>query len=512
MRICLLLFCTSYFLLPNTLWAIHEKGPSLEKAIQLAIDQQILAQSLTNTYLILCHNPKDVLQYSIRARGIARFEEQLHQLSLLVPTARIRTNIQQVRTSWQSYKALVDWSIKKGSVEAVIKQAADLQEACNLLHAAYREYEYGFKQNSYLVTINQYIHQAHQEKIVLARLTTYHLADQFVTDPTEYQAILWADRQKFMRNLVILQRATTGAELVQDKLTEVENQWKRMEPLLANPPRSLEGREAWLVQVGQTLECLDNIIKQYQQLSREISKNHLIRASIAQTINLQKITSLYLLLVKEPDNSAYYKDLQQAIHDFEVGLDALQVTTTTTESMQRAIEVAQTLWNNYKSIAIKSQGRDELQAIKLLEQCHVLTAACDQIEQAAHDFRASDSNEALSAQVQRLYRMQVYLQRLYVYKQMSVLGLDQRLSQKRLEECTAGVNQLMQKVEQASDQEAGAKLRIQQLSVEWERCQTAINGTNLEALYQQKEALVESLDRLTHWYDRQLEVSFAQEY
>ena len=320
------------FLLPFCLKATGKNTPSLSEALKLSIDQQLLVHNLSNTYLMLCHDPRATEQYKIRASTVERFEEQLYQLSLLVPTPRIRENIQQVRGTWQEYKKIVDWSIDVKYVKKMIERATELQGACKMLFAAYREYEYGFKRSSDLVTVNQYIVQTYQQKLLLAQMTTYYIAHQLTPDDLEYKYQLTEFRRTFMRSLVVLQRAETGAEIVGSQLVEVENEWKAMEKLVASTDRGIGAREEWMAYVGSVLQRLNLIIERYEELSERISMSHAVETSIEQTIHIQKIASAYLTHMADVNSDDHYEDLLQNVDKFEQGLEALAATAGSYES------------------------------------------------------------------------------------------------------------------------------------------------------------------------------------
>lgn len=494
------------YCLCNTLQATAEQ-PTLREAVALSINQQLLVQSLANTYLILCHDPRAVVQYDIRAKSVARFEEQLYQLGLLVPTPRIRTAIQQVRLEWQAYQKMVDWSIHKNTVVKVIEQATQLQKACQQLFAAYREYEYSFKRSSDLVTVNQYISQTHQLKCVLAQLTTYYLAHQLAHEEQDYKYQLIELRRTFMRSLVILQRAETGAAMVGQQFLDIGHTWKEMEQVIIAEDRGLASREEWLAYMGTMLQNLDQIIETYEELSAHISRSHAVTTSIQQTIRIQQIASVYLAYMAEGRQPNHYEDLLQHIQSFEGGLEALRATVGSDETVRRTVRTTKVLWSNYKDLALQAGEYDQIHAIKLIEQCHVLTAACDQVQRAVEESRDEKAPvltyKTNQKQIQRLHQLQICLERWQVYRQLVAMNIDRDFSEKRSQACEQQFIQWMNLVElhQVEDetvQKHWGKL-LQQL--EYYRDEDATN----------KEAIADVLRRLTHWYDHRIHSSYAQQ-
>lgn len=490
----------------NSLQATAEQ-PTLREAIALSIDQQLLVQNLANTYLILCHDPKAVVQYDIRAKSVSRFEEQLYQLGLLVPTPRIRKAIQQVRLEWQAYQKTVDWSIHKNTVIKIIEQATQLQETCQQLFAAYREYEYSFKRSSDLVTVNQYISQTHQLKCILAQLTTYYLAHQLAHEEQEYKYRLIELRRIFMRSLVILQRAETGAAMVGQQLLDIGHIWKGMEQVIIAEDRGLVSREEWLSYMGTMLQGLDQIIGTYEQLSAHISRNHAVATSIQQTICIQQIASVYLIHMSDGHQSDHYEDLLQHIQSFEDGLEALRATVGSDETVQRTVRTAKVLWNNYKDLALRVGERDEIRAIKLIEQCHVLTAACDQVQRAVEESRQKKAPlltySTTQEQIQRLHQLQICLERWQVYRQLVAMNIDRSFSEKRRQSCEQRFVELMHLVELHQAEDETLQKHWGKLLEQFERYRHE-GATN-------KKAIADVLRRLTHWYDHRIHSSYAQQ-
>lgn len=491
--------------LGGQLQAIAEP-PTLRKAIAISIDQQLLVQSLANTYLILCHDPMAVAQYDIRAKSVTRFEEQLYQLGLLVPTPRIRTTIQQVRLDWQEYKKMVDWSIHKNSVVQIIERASKLQETCQQLFAAYREYEYGLKRSSDLITVNQYISQTNQLKLILAQITTYYLAHQLAPENLEYKYQLIELRRTFMRSLVILQRAETGAAIVGERWMAIGTTWKAMEQVIIAEDRGLASREEWLAYMGTILQGLEEITEQYAQLSAHISRSHLVETSIQQTICIQQIASTYLTHMSNGQQADHYEDLLQQVQSFEQRLEALQATAGSEERIQRAVRTTKSLWNNYKDLALRAGERDQVRAIKLIEQCHVLTAACDQVQRTVEESRADNAPIAMygdtQEQIKRLHQLQICLERWQVYRQLVAIDIDRDFSTKRLQACEQQFAQLLETMQaHQADHELVQKYwddLLQQLA-------------NYRQADSHKEAVANLLRRLTRWYDHRIHSSYAQQ-
>lgn len=488
--------------------------PTLRQAIELSMDQQLLVQHLSNTYLMLCHDHQAIEQYSIRSTSVERFEEQLYQLSLLVPTTRIREHIKEVREAWQAYKKIVDWSIHKQHIKSVIEQAEHLQQACKLLFAAYREYEYGWKSSNDLVTVNQYSTQTYQLKLLLAKITTYYLAHQLMPEEASFKHQLVEFRHTFMRSLVVLQRAETGADLVGNRLRTIEQEWKAMERITTDADRGLASREEWLVYTGSILEQLDQVIHNYERLSEQLSSSHAIAASIQQTITVQRIVSAYLTHMKDPTKADYYQDILDQVAAFERGLEALEVTAEMDEAVALKVRSVRALWKNYRLLAIQSDTRDELRAIKLLEQCHVLTAACDGVEQAIkkHLWEDTAAYDPRLEQIQRLQRLQVSLERLQVYRQMTSMHLDPTLSSRRFQACSQEFEQGLAELQLHQAEHPTPQEQGEALIAVWEQYRSMTLPTDeWGALYLQKEQLAKTLRQLLHWYQQQLHVSYAQQ-
>lgn len=433
------------FLFPQYVYA-NNKGPSIKEALEITVNQQVLSQKISKIYLTLCYDVRNPTLYQERTAAIEQFEDNLYQLSLFVPNERVKEHIQGVRAIWKTFKAVADWSIKKETVKTLLTKADELLKASKMLHSAYQEYEYTVKDNNNWITINQYINHIQHQKVLVQRILTYYMANEQTGELLDYSIELEAAKKSFVRILVILENATTTSESIQENLKLIRIQWQSI-------LKQFEAKEVMIDVLYQLLangvaieENIQKVMDSYAILSGNLSLSYTIDQGARQCILVQQMSTTYVASKRKDVKYVSQQQIVKQIADFEENIQAMLLTAPTSE-IERAVEVVQTMWKNYKRLLINFETIDEIQTFKTLEQGHVVMAACDQvnkrIKQHAETIPAyqkilpqNNKNTLMSedviTQMELLNELKVDAERTTLYFMMKTLDWDINLSVKRL--------------------------------------------------------------------------------
>jgi hypothetical protein len=438
-------FIICSFLLPQCIYA-NSKGPSIKEALEITTNQQVLSQKISKIYLTLCYDVRNPKLYQERAATIEQFEEQLYQLSLFIPNQRVKEHIQAVRAIWKSFKAIADWSIKKESINALLNQASELLKASKMLHSAYQEYEYTIHDNNNnWITINQYINQVQHQKILMQRVLIYYMANAQAHELLDYSIELESSQKSFVRILVILEKATTTSESIQETLELIRTQWESILKQFEASENNMEELYQILANGVAIEENIQKIMDSYAILSTNFSLSYTIAQGAEQCILVQQMSTTYVASKHKDIKYVYQQKIIDQIVDFEKNMQAMLLTAPTPE-IENAVEVVQTMWKNYKTLLINFEVTDELQTFKTLEQGYVVMAACDQVKERIKRYAETipayqkilpqnNSNTLISediiTQIEQLNQLKVEAQRTTLYFMMKVWNWDIRLSIKR---------------------------------------------------------------------------------
>ncbi|BDS12163.1 hypothetical protein [Aureispira anguillae] len=524
-RIQLICFCCIIF--PIALFASN-KGPSIKEALELAANQQVLSQRISKIYLALCHNTRDPKLYQERAEAVEAFEEQLYRMSLLVPNERVKENIQEVRSLWKTYKAVADWTIKNEAVDKLLRQASNLLKATKLLHAAYQEYEYTIKENSDLITVNQYINQNYNQRVIIERIMTYYLASKQSVDDLTYSFKLEEAKKAFTRILFILEKAETTSQNIQTELQTIRSEWELMREELESEGNDLNNLSQMLEHSKAISLAIQEMIYNYEALGAKLSLSYAINQATAQCVLVQKIAKSYVASMNEKVAYTYQKELLKCVDKFEQ-TQRVMLMTVPTEETRGAIHVVKTMWKNYKQMVTNFELRDPLQTIKVLEQSYVVMAACDRAVEAVENYaqtipayrnfsiqngQAVDKSMDITQQIQLASKLRIYTQRVALYFMMKTNRIDQELSNQRLQVCIHDFIIQLNALKKSELNNSFISQLIEDCSAEWELMATICannESKEINKMLLSSRKLSNKLTALADLYEHYMNELFAQD-
>jgi hypothetical protein len=522
--------CFCLFCLINKSQAINE-NLSINEALELAANQQVLSQKAAKVYLALCNNMMEPKLYQERDATIEKFDEQLHQLSLFTPSDLIKENIQALRALWKEYKAIANWSIKNDAASKLIKLSTGVLQAAKSLHGAYSEYQKSQitrEQNSDIITINQYIKQNNNQLILIQRVMLYYLAEKQGIDPTASGHKLDDAQKVFARILNILDDAKISSKAIKVKIQLIKNTWNGISMHLVFVNKDQSYVEDMLNRAATISKSVKEITALYRKLAVKLNISYAINEATAQSMLTQKIAKAYIASANDHLANRYKKEVSEYVVEFENKIESMIVTAHTND-IKDAIKVVKIMWKNYKRLVTDFETMDEVRAIKVLEQCHVVMAACDrvadQVERYAQnipaykafsekDGKKTDSSLDITRQIFLSSKLRIYSQRVALYFIMTAIDLDSHLSNERLKSCLQDFEAKFKELTHSRLNSVAMTKLLESCSREWDWIVTASKTSkesDIDLMLENSDLLSRKLMKMTNLYEHKMNDLFAED-
>lgn len=511
----------------------NNKGPTIKEALEMAANQQVLSQRIAKIYLALCHNNRDPQLYQERTKAIEKFEEELYAMSFIIPNDRIKENIQEVRSIWKDYKAIADWTIKNQMTDRLLRQASNLLKATKSLYASYQEYEYTIKaytikENSNLITINQYIHQNYNQRVIIEQVMAYYLANKQTVDDLDYSIKLKDAQKAFIRILRILKNAGTTSQSIHTQLKTIEQVWTLMVNELNIDNKDLSKIDEMLKHSAIISSAIRNMIYSYESLGIKISLSHTINQAITQRELVQRIAKAYIASSNEMIAYTYQKQSEDDIARFEEIRNAMLVTAQTDE-LRAAIHLMDTIWEQYKGVVLNRTSIDENHVNTVVAKCDVVMFACEKIVNEVEKYAQTvpayrslsiqekqpiDKSEDITHQIYLLDELRVLTHRVAQYCMMNDFALNSEMATEQLQLCLEKFANKFEELKNSKLKNSSVVELIENCSSEW-RSMIAICNKNdaghFNEMLLHSQKLAKKLGIITDLYEHQMNAFFAQD-
>lgn len=503
----------------------------IQKALEVAADQQVQSQRIAKVYLALCNNVMEPSFYQERDEAIELFDEQLHQLSLFTPNEEIKDNIQNVRSIWKEYQKIAGWSIKKDAASKLIKQSTLILQASKALYIAYYNYnksQTNSSDNSDFITIQQYIKQNRNQLILVQRIMLYYLAEKQGIDATASGHSLNDAQKSFSRILGILEKARITSKSIQGKLALIRENWTEINQHLIFVDKDQSYVDNMLSRTKLISKVIKEISKNYLELSVKLNISYSINEASLQTFYVQKIAKSYIASINDNVAYKYKKEVTEYANDFENRMNSMLVTAQN-EDIKMSINVVKTMWKNYKNLATSFEEMDDLRATKLIEQSYVVMAACnrvsDEIEKYALGIPAYktlsvkndvkiDPSLDITHQIHVSSDLRINSQRLALYFILTSMDIDADLSNKRLNSYLQEFKQQFETLKASRINSPAMTVLLESCNKEWDWMKSACETTkkeDIDMMLEHTDMLSKKLMKLTNLYEHKMNDFFAED-
>ncbi len=504
---------------------------SIKEALEKAADQQVLSQRVAKVYVALCYDPREPKFYQERDAVIEGFDEQLHQLSLFTPTDKIRENIQNVRKIWKEYKAIAGWSIKKDAASKILKQSTGLLQATKLLSAAYAEYEKEqmlAEESSDMISIKQYIKQNNNQLILIQRVMLYYLAEKEGIDATTSGHNLEEAQKAFVGILDILEKAKISSASIQAKISFIRTNWQGISMHLVFVDKDRSYVDDMLNRADIISKTIKEISKTYNELAVKLAISYSLNEATAQSMLTQQIAKAYIATANDHLAAKYKKEVMEHVLDFEKKMASMAITAPS-EDIKQAIRVVKIMWKNYKKLVTDFEKMDEVRVIKVLEQCHVVMAACDRVAEEVENYaqqipaykafsekdgQKTDPSLDITHQIHVSSHLRIYSQRVALYFMMTALNLDNPLSHERLKSCIQDFEPKFEALKASRLNSVAMNKLLESCTTEWEWISTACatkKEDDIDLMLEHSDLLSRKLMKMTNLYEHTMNELFAQD-
>lgn len=506
---------------------------SISEALDLASNQQVLSQHLARVYVALCNNTMEPKFYQDRDATIQKFDEQLHILSQYIPSDKVKENIQNVRAIWKDYKEIAAWTIKKDAASKLLKQSTEILQAIKLLHLAYQEYEKTLstvEENSDWLSINQYIKQTQNQEILIHRVIFNYLAEKQGIDATISGHQMDDAVKAFVGILDILEKAKITSKNIQAKLSLIRTTWTNISIHLVFVDKDQSYIDEMLNNSDIISKNLIDVTTLYKELGVKLSISHAINEATAQSMHIQQIGKSYIASSNDHLAYKYKKEVLEHLEDFEKTMESMIVKSPTLE-VKNSLIVVQTLWKNYKKITSDFEIMDEVRVIKVLEQCHVLMAACDRVVEEVEYYAQTipayksfsekngfkvDSSLDITRQIQLSSKLRINSHRVALYFMMTSLNLDNDVSTKRLNSCISDVDSYIKELKNSRLNSSPMTVLLESCSTEWDWIKSVSTPKDkkkedIDLVLSNSDLLAKKLTKLTDLYEHKMNDLFAED-
>lgn len=504
----------------------------IQKALDIASDQQIQSQRIAKVYLALCNNVMEPKFYRERDEAIEKFDEQLHQLSLFTPTENIKENIQSVREVWLEYKKIANWSIKKDAASKLLKLSTSILQATKSLFLAYSDYNQSLTtssdDNSDLITIHQYVKQNRNQLILIQQIMLYYLSEKQGIDATAAGHSLNDAQKSFSRILSILENAKVTSESIQSKLGLVRENWTEINQHLVFVNKDQSYIDDMFNRSNLISDIVEEIAQKYLDLALKLDLSYSINQAGIQTVYVQKIAKAYIASINNHISYKYKKEVIEHVDEFEKRMNSMLITAQT-EDIKRAINVVKIMWKNYKNLAIDFETMNDIRATKLIEQSYVVMAACDQVSNEIEKYALEipayralstkddvkiESDLDVTHQIYASSDLRVNSQRLALYFILKALDIDSDLSNKRLNTYSQEFKRQFEELKASRINSPAMSILLESCNKEWDwmevACKTA-KKEDIDLMLEHTDLLSKKLMKLTNLYEHRMNDFFAED-
>lgn len=499
---------------------IHD-NLTIREALDKATRQQTLTQRIAKVYLALNNNLYEPKFYQERDEAILVFQTQLDELKWYTPTEKIKTALDDVRNLWTEYRKVADWSINKKGAEKLLAQCDQMLQASNYLVSTYEEYAEQLGElykTSEMADIVKLIKETGTQRMLTQRVMLFYLAAKQDIDKDNCIKKLETATKDFNQLIAKLAGAKINSPAIQKEVTETEKYWQALGNYLKYFKDDAVYVNSMLLLSDELTQKADKLFALYQDLGKKLSIGSSINVIAYQNMLTQRIAKSYVAITYNFSAAKYKRELIASIDLFEEQTKSMMQSAPTDE-IKEALKVVETMWKNYRTIAMDWQDLDDIKVGKLLEKSHVIMASCDRVAQAIEDYAqtipeykafyekdgqtVNDKNN-IAKQVNIVGSQRVYSQRIVVYFMMNALGKDSQLSQERLKECLTKFQDGYQLLSSSTLITTPISQALHTSHKEWdmivEAC-TANQKTEIESVLSHSEHLFSVLDKLNGLYE-----------
>lgn len=204
---------------------------TIREALTKASQQQMLSQRIAKVYLAINNNLTESKFYIERDEAIQNFQKNLDELKLYTPSDKIKTAINHVRTLWDEYKEIANWSINRKGAGKLVYLCDEILLASNQLVHAYEEYAkasgHSDKSETSIDTIH-FIKTTGVQRMLTQRIMLLYLAAKQDIEQEDCIQKLDALCKELTLMLSNLSNTKTTSPAIQKEIAEIQKYWQTL--------------------------------------------------------------------------------------------------------------------------------------------------------------------------------------------------------------------------------------------------------------------------------------------
>ncbi len=474
---------TSYFSIFFTLFlslpilsAHHDDGsaekiPSIREAHLLIEQQKVLSQQSAKAFLGLAINKKVPEFYIELDSARILFEQHMRQIDAFVPNTPLQIYADRIRQAWAKFGTQLRKEIDKEEAEILLSLNDELLNACQAFSDELEKFKNSLLPNvaASLKKMDAMTLQAFDQSILAQEYLLYFFADKLGVSNKSIAKRIATIQKDFYKQLAILSDAEENSADVDAGLHHVKAQIDELNEMLKKWDASNVNYLSGLaIHVRWASGKMEEVAYQYNEIAEVLSISHLINLSSIHRAHTQELAKMYTGVSYQLINTATgKKNLQNSIATFEARFNRLQLFAPTEET-RNAISTVERFWKNYKNLLISDFTEDNI--LKIIEQSHILMAACDKISEEVINYsetlptyakvQGTAANERAGRLVNLSGRQCMDLQRIPIYFILVCKDLGGAATRNRFEESKIQFENTLHELEEVliNSKEIEAKL------------------------------------------------------
>ena len=466
-----------------------EQVPSVRQARIIIEKQKILSQQSAKAFIGLALNKNVPEFYQELDSSRILFEQYMRQIESFTVNTNLAPYAEKMRLAWTKFGAQLRKEIDKEEAEILLSMNDELLNACKDFSSELEKFKNSLLPDvaTNLKKMDELTLRAFDQGLMTQEYLLYFFADKLGLSNKGISKRISTVRKDFDKQLILLMEAIENTPHVDASLHFVKTQVAELGEMLQKwdaKDKSYMSNLSFYVK--WSTHKLETVALQYNEIAEVLSISHLINLASIHRAHTQELSKYYISVVYQLGNQASLKkSLQASTAVFEQRINRLKLFAPT-EDVYTSIETVERFWKNYKNILVGDIV--ESNVFKLIEQSHILMAACDKIAENIESYASSlatyaklQENETLENKAGRLVnisgRQCMDLQRIPIYYVLICKDMGGTSTETRFKEATDQFDKTLQTLIDASINTEAMETELYKIEELWNTLKNDVIAT-----------------------------------
>jgi len=488
--------------------------PSIRQTQLLIEQQKVLSQQAAKAFVGLALNRK-IPEFFIELDSARQqFEANLRKIETFVPLTPLQASVQKIRLAWDKFNVQSKKEIDKAEAEILLAINDELFNACELFSDELSNYKNSLLPEiaSGVKQLDKLMMETYDQSIMAQEYLLYYFADKLGISKYSKRATTLA--KDFSTHLKKLADANVNSASIDEGLHFIETQWKEViEHLTKWNPENREYMSNLAIYGNWASERAVQVALQYFELAEVMSVSHLLNLASRHRTHTQELTKYHVAIAFQLGNiNLIKKDLQNSVAVFETRIDRLLIFAPN-EEIQTSVQTVALYWKNFKHTL--TTNFEPTNVFKLIEQGHILMAACDKVTEQIEAYAESlptynrfqgavEVNNRAARLINISGRSCMDLQRIPIYFALLSKDMGGSITDSRFKETVEQFGSTLEILQEASLNTPKMEAELEKIAAMWEAMNTEILST---VNNQDNERLAKAMDRANQIYVEMLKIN-----